>query len=282
MSTPSPRPDVSTSTLPAPQPTHPVAGRTIAESTSEFRWTAVPDADTYRLQLAASDSFTTVYYDETVDGPTTVDLDAVLPEEAGTVVWRVRAVSEATEAPWSVAASFTSADAAPDDTGQFLVNAPPVPLRPIDGDAVDADGATLTWEGVPEAGGYRVQVDSEKGFDDPSVDLTLDRATTLTLFEELPDGAASLYWRVRALFPNDTEGPWSETVRFGTDPEVEGRADEPAAADAEGADESIRTSAVAAGPAGEAHTSNGMALAFIAVLVVSFLLTILAIMMVGR
>jgi hypothetical protein len=152
-----------------------------------------------------------------------VDLDAVLPEEAGTVVWRVQAVTEAEEAPWSVAASFTSADAAADDAGQFLVNAPPVPIRPIEGDAVDPEGATLTWEGVPQASGYRVQVDTAETFDDPAIDLTLDQTTSLILFEELPDGEAPLYWRVRALFPNDTEGPWSETVQFGTDPTIEGR-----------------------------------------------------------
>jgi hypothetical protein len=283
MSTPSPRPDAPTTTLPAPQPTHPVAGRTIAESAPEFRWTSVPGADAYRLQLAASDTFTTVYYDETVEGPTTVDLDAVLPEEARTVVWRVQAVTEAEEAPWSVAASFTSADAAADDAGQFLVNAPPVPIRPIEGDAVDPEGATLTWEGVPEASGYRVQVDTAETFDDPAIDLTLDQTTSLILFEELPDGEAPLYWRVRALFPNDTEGPWSETVQFGTDPEVQDRADEPVATDPEAeADDEIRRSAVAAGPAREAHTSSTMAIAFIGLLLVSFLLTVLAIMMVGR
>ena len=283
MSTPSPRPDAPTTTLPAPQPTHPVAGRTIVESAPEFCWASVPDADVYRVQLAASDTFTTVYYDETVDGPTTIDLDAVLPEEAATVVWRVRAETEAGDAPWSVAASFTSADEAPDDSGQFLVNAPPVPLRPVDGDAVDADGATLTWEGVPEASGYRVQVASAEAFDDPIVDLTLDQATILTLFDELPDGNAPLYWRVRALFPNDTEGPWSETVQFGTDPTIEDRADASAETDPEAeAEDRIRKSAVAAGPASEARTSSAMVVAFIGLLLISFLLTILAIMMVGR
>lgn len=283
MSSPSPRPDVSTTTPPVPQPTHPVAGRAITESAPEFLWTSVPDAATYRLQLAASDTFTTVYYDETVDGPTAVDLDAVLPAEAGTVVWRVRVETDAGDAPWSVAASFTVADETGDSDAQFLVNAPPVPLRPIDGDAVDPAGATLTWEGVPEASGYHVQVDANEAFDDPAVDLTLDQDTTLTLFDELPDGESPLYWRVRALFPNDTAGPWGETVQFGTDPEVEDRADEPPAADPDAeAEDRIRKSAVAAGPASEAHTSSGMAIAFIGLLLVSFLLTVLAIMMVGR
>ncbi|PSQ95061.1 MAG: DNA-binding protein [Bacteroidetes bacterium SW_9_63_38] len=278
MSTPSPRPDAPTNTRPAPQPTHPVAGRTITESVPELRWTSVPEVEAYRLQIAASDAFTTTYYDETVDGPTAVDLDAVLPEEAGTVMWRVRA--ETKNAPWSVAASFTVANA-PADDAQFLVNAPPVPIRPIDEDAVDANGATLTWEGVPEASGYRVQVGTTELIDDP-LDLTLDQTTTLTLFDELPGGAAPLYWRVCALFPNDTEGPWSEVVQFRTDPSVEDRADEAPAADPEAeADVDTRRSAVAAGPAREAHTSSAMAIAFTGILLISFLLTILAVMVVG-
>lgn len=279
MSTPSPRPDVPTSTLPAPQPTHPVAGRTISDEAPTFRWTAVPDAEAYQLQLAASEGFGTVYYDETVDGPTAVSLDEVLPAEATTVVWRVRAATA--EAPWSSPASFAMGVRGAADDAQFLVDAPPVPLRPISGDAVDAAGATLTWEGVPEASGYRVQVAETEAFDDPTVDLMLDQDTTLTLFDALPDDTAPLYWRVCTLFPNDTEGPWSETVQFGTDPEVddEEEAVVPQADAAAEAEASIRRSAIAGGPANEAHTSNAMVVAFTGVLIISFLVTILLVMM---
>lgn len=280
-----PRPDAPSSTLPAPQPTHPVAGRPVTEGAPEFRWTAVPDADGYRLQLAGSPDFAECYYDERVDGPTSVPLADVLPAEAETVVWRVRAET-GEDAPWCPAASFrVAADDEIDEAAQFLVDAPPVPIRPIQGDAVDAEAATLTWEGVPEASGYRVQIGASPDVGDPIVDLTLDQTTTLTLFEELPQQRDALYWRARALFPNGTEGPWSETVKFGTDPDVE--PDVPVVAEQpedapEAPDEpasSVERSAVAAGPAQTARTSSTMAIAAIGLLVVSFLLTILLVLL---
>jgi len=275
----SPRPDVPPSTLPAPQPTHPVAGRTVTDEAPAFRWTAVPDAPDYRLQLAGSSDFEACYYDEVVDRPATVTLGQVLPDEAETVYWRVQ-VGTGGEAPWSNPAVFTITEVEPDPGAQFLVDAPPVPIRPVRGDAVDTGAATLTWEGVPEASGYRVQVASGPDVEEAAIDLTLDRTTTLTLFDELPPERQSLYWRVRALFPNDTEGPWSETHRFGTDPDVEEAAvpEEPAAAasaDAVPPERSPR----AAGPAAAARTSSMEAVVGIGIFVVSFLLTILLIMM---
>jgi hypothetical protein len=260
-----------------------VAGRAVAEEAPEFCWTAVPDAPSYRLQLAAAEAFATLYYDESVEGPTAVALADVVPAEAETVVWRVRAET-GPDAPWSPAATFTRGEAPAAEAESFLVDAPPVPIRPIQDDAVDAAAATLTWEGVPEASGYRVQVAPGEAFDDPAVDLTLDRTTTLTLFDRLPSEQDPLFWRVCALFPNDSEGPWSDPVRFGTDPDVDDRAgrgvEEERAARADA--DSIERSAVAAGPARESHTSNAMALTFIAVLVVSFLLTILVILLAAR
>lgn len=277
MSTASSPPDVSPSTRPAPQPTHPVAGQTVAAESQELRWTAVPDADAYRFQLAASDAFDTLYYDETVEGNTTpVDLAEVLPKANGTVVWRVRVATEE-PASWSTAASFAVGEQTQDTTGSLQVEAPPVPIRPIAGDPVEPNGVTLTWEGVPEASGYRVQVASSDAFDDPAVDLTLDQTTTLTLFEELSEEPDRFYWRVQVLFAGASEGAWSETVQFDTNPDLE-EDFEP-----EGGDEeptSVERSPVAAGPAREAQTSGAMAMSFIVILVVSFLLTLLAIQMV--
>ncbi len=277
----SPRQDVPTSSMPMPNPTHPVAGRSVTDEAPTFDWTPVPDADTYRLQLAATEAFETIYYEDTVEGPTSVSLADVLPDDAATVVWRVRAETGA-EAPWSTPARF-DASGEPDDAGAFLVDAPPVPIHPIDGDAVDARAAAFTWESVPGGSGYQLQVGRDESFDDPIVDLPFDQTTTLTLFEMLPTEASPLYWRVRALFPNDTEGPWSETAVFGTDEttaDVEEEPNEPAAAPAsrESGSRSMKNSPLAAGPAQEAHTSQAMAMTFVLVLVLSFVATILAIM----
>lgn len=280
----SPRQDVPASSMPMPNPTHPVAGRSVTDDAPTFDWTPVPDADSYRLQLAATDAFETIYYEDTVDGPTSVTLADVLPDDVEIVVWRVRAET-GPEAPWSTSARFDISGRT-EDTGEFLVDAPPVPVYPLDRDAVDARAAAFTWEAVPEASGYQLQVGSSESFDDPIVDLPFDQTTSLTLFEMLPADAPSLYWRVRALFPNNTEGPWSDIAVFGTDDttsEANEDSDDPAAAPAspDTGSPSMKTSPMAAGPAQKAHTSSVMAVAFVLVLVVSFLATIALIMMAG-
>lgn len=275
MPPPSDQPSASVTT---PQPTHPVAEWTVTDEALEFRWTLLPDVDAYRLQIAASESFETIYHDKVVDGPTVVELADVLPDDVVAAVWRVRAEGDE-ETPWSTPAAFAVSDEDPDDEAEFLVDAPPVPVRPIQGDAVDPEGATLTWDGVPEASGYRVQVSDADSFEEPSVDLTLGHTPHLTLHEHLSTADGTLFWRVRALFPNGTEGPWSETVQFdaasvpAAEAELAAEGDEPA-----GEAPSLKQSPVAAGPARRSYTSDTMAFTFIAVLLVSFFLTIVLIM----
>ncbi len=273
------RQDVSRSSIPVPQPTHPVAKRPVTSDTPTFDWTPVPGADSYRLQLAATEAFEDIYHEETVDGPTSLVLDDVLPDDATTVAWRVR-VETGKETPWSSAAHFEAET--PDSstaTGSFQVDADPVPIHPIEGAVVDAGAAAFTWEPVPTASGYQLQIAKTEAFDNPMVDWTFDETTSLTLFEGVPAEEAVLYWRVRALFPNATEGPWSNAAFFGTKDDAieEVETVEQGTTAAPDAPPSAKESPVAAGPALEAHTSRGMAGLFVGFLVVSFLLTLLLI-----
>lgn len=271
------REDVSTSTIPAPHPTHPVARRLVMTEASEFRWTAVPEVDIYRLQLATSEAFSDVYYDQIVDAPRSLQLDEILPPGTGVVAWRVRA--EEPEGPWSAPAFFTmSAAAEGSEEASFLVDAPPVPVHPLEGETVDPGAATFTWDGIPEASGYRVQVSQSDAFGDPLVDLTVDQTTSVTLYNRLPQEASTLSWRVSALFPNDAEGPWGAVVQFQTDPtgptnEGASDEDEPSVPEAS----SVENSPVAAGPARHARTGSTAALVFAAILLVSFVVTIVLI-----
>lgn len=280
MSTPPSHQDVAAKTLPAPHPTHPVAGRSVPSGPTEFRWTTIPGANTYRLQLAATDEFETRYYDKTVDGPVTLGLSEVLPTATGTIAWRVRA--EAPSAPWSETAHLTvGAQEDGGEDGSFFVDAPPVPVRPATNASIDGGVATFEWEGVPEASGYRIQVGSTEGFDDPIVDLTVDQTTTVRLFDVLPR-ESSVYWRVCALFPTGAEGPWGEATRFLTEVQRATKAEgDTAERDQPRQRSSERDSPVAAGPARRSHTSSTMALLVSAVLLVSFLVTVLLIMVLG-
>jgi hypothetical protein len=143
---------------------------------------------------------------------------------------------------------------------------------------VEPGAAAFTWDGIPEASGYRLQVSQSDAFGDPLVDLTVDQTTSVTLYNRLPQEASTLSWRVSALFPNDANGPWGAVVQFQTDPtgptdEPESAGDDPSISEGD----SMRNSPVAAGPARDAYTSSTMALMFSVILLVSFFITILLI-----
>lgn len=257
------------SAIPVPLPTHPVAQRAVARETISFDWTPVPDAERYRLQIAATDAFETTYYDELVSEPGSVSLHDVLPEGATEASWRVRAENAADER-WSRPARFQIRSSEETGATDFFVNASPVPIYPANGEAVERRAAAFTWEAVPEATGYHLQIGSTSALRDPEVDLTFDQLTSLTLFEMLPADASPLYWRVRALFPNDAEGPWSETARFGTD--VGETQDPTSPPDSEVAP--TEGTPRAAGPAETGRTSLAVAVTFILLLLASFIATL--------
>jgi hypothetical protein len=97
------------------------------------------------------------------------------------------------------------------------VRIPPAPVleSPIDqkvialGAAEDAS-ISLTWQEVPEAAAYHLQISSRPLFADSLVDQRLEtNAATLPRARE-----GNYYWRVAALFPDGTEGPAGEVRKF--------------------------------------------------------------------
>ena len=253
-----------TATTPTPYPTRPVAGRRVDDSSVTFDWTPLPNTTRYRLQVATTDAFDTLVYDETVERPATIDLHEELPDDAGTIYWRVRA---AEAEAWSNTAHFALPGATDLADESVVVQAEPVPVAPARTAAIEPSPATFAWESVPEASGYQVQVASDSAFDSPILDLTVDQTAALVLYDQLPE-AEALHWRVRTLFPEGSAGPWSSTVPFST---------AGAEAEASGAEEERDASqdqAAAAGPARHARTGRSMSVLFILVVVVGFLLTV--------
>lgn len=267
-------PNVQTSSTRVPQPTEPVAGRAVTTASPQFRWTTIPGANQFELQLGSGEDFEKIYYETVVDGPTTIRLPDLLPDGVDRVCWRVR-VTDGEDVSWSTPATFFVSEEEADTEGDFLLDAPPVPIRPLDGESVAAQAVTFTWEQVPEASGYRVQIASTDAFQDPVAELTLDRTTHLTLYEAVPEGHEELYWRVRPLFSGGTEGQWSRTAHF--QPESAPQDAVESTPDVDGNGSSSKESPRAAGPARTSRTSRVMAWTFISVLLISFALTILLI-----
>lgn len=264
----------SSATLPAPYPTQPVAGRPVETDAPTFNWTPVPDAVRYRVQIASTESFDTIYYDEQADRGAAISLGSALPDDAATVYWRVRAETEAgEESVWSEPAHFADSSVEPEEKS-IRADTPPTPIHPETAREapVDVSAVPFSWEGVPEASGYQLQVASSEGFDDPVVDLTVDQTTSLTLHDVLPAKDRSFYWRVRPLFRAASPGPWSDPVSFTVAASAE---DEGIAAEADDPQASAR----AAGPVERARTSRAFSLTVSLLLLLSFIVTLLLIIL---
>lgn len=129
--------------------------------------------------------------------------------------------------------------------------ATPRPLAPVEGAALPPTRPTFRWRAVPEATSYTLQVAPDAHFDQPLLDTTVEQATSYTLDQPLPPRSQTLYWRVRAQRPEGATA-WSAPQSFVT-------SDDP--------DEVLN-------PVLEARTSAGSALLWVALVVVSFVLTI--------
>lgn len=277
-SVPTPPDDLPATTLPAPCPTHPVAGQSVEEASPAFDWTPVPGAARYRVQVAGTEAFEAVHHDAVMERGAACALASVLPAGTTSVYWRVRAEAEG-EAPsaWSAPAHFSVAadEASTDAPPSVRVDASPVPLHPTHEDVpLRPAAASFTWEGIPAASGYELQVARTKACVAPLLAVTVDRVTALTLYDTLPEERGSLYWRVRPLFRAAAPGPWSEARRFGVASQGD---DEVPAVPAE----DPRATARAAGPVQQARTSGTLSIAVGLFALLSFLAIIALIYLAG-
>ncbi len=278
MSTSTSPQETSLTTLPAPCPTQPVAGRSVEDGPPVFSWTPVPGAVRYRVQVASTEAFESVHHDAPMERGTALPLASVLPEEASIAYWRVRAEAAGAEpSAWSAPAHFALAsDDAAEAERSVRVDASPVPLHPDRNDTpVDQSAVPFAWEEIPGASGYQLQVAPTADFADPSVDVTVDRTTSVTLYDVLSLEVTSFHWRVRPLFRDADPGPWSDARAFAVAPPEE---DEDALATPS---DDPQATARAAGPVQQARTSSTFSVLVGLFTLVSFIAIILLIYLAG-
>ena len=153
----------------------------------QFPFAPVNGAVRYRAQLARDAAFNDVLMDGLFEAPPA--RFAGLPD--GDYWLRVRAIDEAGLEGYDVSRAF-ALRARPE---------PPQPDMPI--------AATLAWQPVPEASGYRVQVSRDAAFKELAGQW--DSPTT-SVETGLPPGA--YVWRVASLRGNGQPGPWGDARAF--------------------------------------------------------------------
>ena len=187
--------------LAAPVLTSPGSGVSV-NAAPVFQWNAVPGADHYSFQVAATNSFSPFLY--SVDTQNTrATVDKVLQNK--TYYWRVQAVTAAgAKGPWSSVRSFVMAwsqQAQPQSPLQNATITYPNPLL-------------LNWTAVPGADTYELTVARHADLTNP-IDNTMPvttEATAYALPERLTDG--TYYWGVTPVDAEGHEGTPSDVFQF--------------------------------------------------------------------
>lgn len=170
-----------------------------------LEWAAVPGAAAYALQVATDEAFTSVAFGVGDLPDTSVLLTNVL-DPGTTYYWRVRGTTTETEGPWSDAFSFTT------QAAEVALTAPAL-SSPADGAQNLGADISFTWNDIPAATGYLIEIATDAEFAD--VVFGIDLEGTLLLLTNVLDPGITYYWRVRGTTA-EAEGPWSDTFTFST------------------------------------------------------------------
>ena len=194
--------------LPPTAPTllSPADGATSVSVTPALSWTSVLGATSYRVQVGTDATLTQpLTYTDTVNGTI---LDMPILQTATTYYWRVCAANLAGQGPWSVIRSFTTID-----PSQALT--PPVLVSPANGASGVARPVVLSWQSVPSATRYEVQIAELSNFGTLTFSKNDISASTYTVQGLL--GNTQYYWRVRAV-TDYASSEWSTVRNFVTAP----------------------------------------------------------------
>jgi hypothetical protein len=147
----------------------------ISDPTIPFSWDAMAGATSYQIQISTDITFATVTYDQTVTNPTHTQF-------IGTNAihyWRVRAKLDATNGNWSV-------------TRQFTTQTPPNLIAPVDMSSTVENSITFSWDMLPNATEYQIQISTDSGFGT----FTANQTQTETSYTHTFTESGIYYWRV--------------------------------------------------------------------------------------
>ena len=180
----------------------PAGGATGVPLAGPVGWNASIGAETYRVQVATSSSFTTLKFDQSGVGATSATLTGLSGNT--TYYWRVNATSSAGTSAWSAVRSFTTEPAVP----------PPAPLlaSPANGAVNVAQTPGLIWGASGNATSWRVQVSTSSKFTPLVVD---QRNLAQPWYIVSLNKNTTYYWRVNATGPYGTSA-WSAVWKFKT------------------------------------------------------------------
>jgi len=187
----------------------PAFAATEVSLTPELSWNAVPDADTYTVQVSNNAAFSNF-----VVNTTTTETNYLLTTNLNyntTYYWRVKAANdEGNFSLFSPARYFTTF--VPPPLGQVVL------VEPANG-MTDAEVEDLpfVWNSVADATYYTFQITDDETF--TNILFSQDFEVTSLLVTGF-DYLTTYYWRVMAKNDLGNSGPWSEIWSFTTQEEL--------------------------------------------------------------
>ncbi|OGU56896.1 MAG: hypothetical protein A2X64_02585 [Ignavibacteria bacterium GWF2_33_9] len=170
-----------------------------------FSWSISEFTYQYQFQLALDNAFSNIVSDQMVVGNGIV-VKNLSPQT--TYYWRVRAINDNGSSAWSDVNTFTTAAPTPDK---------PTLASPPDGTQDIPTTAKLTWQNIPGAEKYELQVAYKSDFSGFSLIYNNKEIqdTSFTLPSGKLDNFITYYWRVASI-ANEQKSAWSSVWSFKT------------------------------------------------------------------
>ena len=169
----------------APSLISPVNNSDSLSSTVTLSWQAISGATKYRIQLSRDLDFMQLILDNKNVTASQLQVDNLLPSE--TYYWRVTAINQAGDGPWSSKWSFST---------NVIIPAPPSLLLPSNASVKVSLPPVLHWNTVQGAESYQIQVSTQSNLTEstPILSSNSNSITITTATHRTP-----YYWRVRAV-----------------------------------------------------------------------------------
>lgn len=196
---------------PAPEIKSPLIGATGVSCTPVLKWTDVPVAQSYELQVSRYSNFGTLIVEKSLS--TTSYTFTTALSGSTKYYWRVRAVYFDTYSIWSTA-YFTTGTCGDGDGGGGALPAPSL-TSPVNNTTwTQSLNPTFQWQTVTGASSYTIQISrSSSDFSGTNLVKSVSVYNTYYYIDTALSNCTSYYWRVRAV-DNDSVGSWSSVWKF--------------------------------------------------------------------
>lgn len=176
-----------------------------------LKWNEAPTATSYHVQLAADNAFSNLLIDSViiVNNPQT-EMDSLRVTNltpGADYYWRVQASNQYHTSEWSSTFTFRTAPLPPTVKATLL--------SPENGAQDQPINVLLTWQEVPQAEGYELQVATSSSFQEGTFAFNSTHVWSAFKFITLLDTNKTYYWRVRG-WNDGGSAPWSDVFTFST------------------------------------------------------------------